>query len=120
MSPPAIVGAPSNVEAAVPAAMSSHLRRRHACHYSCSHALWGVCIIGAGGSVQRTRRGGQALPWLQQPHPLQVSIPLPKTSQIILDKVVVLDKGTASVNAPLQLHRKITISYRLLVTHTQQ
>jgi hypothetical protein len=53
-------------------------------------------------------------------HPLQVSILLPKTSQIILDKVVVLDKGTASVNAPPPLHRKITISSRLSVTHTQQ
>jgi hypothetical protein len=104
----------------VPAAMSSHLRRRHACHYSCSQPpLWGVCLIGAGGSVRRTRRGGQALLWLQQLHLLQVSILLPKTSQIILDKVVVLDKGTASVNAPPPLHRKIAISYRLSVTHTQ-
>ena len=48
----------------------------------------------------------------------RVSILLPKTSQIILDKVLVLDKGTASVNAPPPLHRKITISYRLSVTHT--
>src|SRR5437764_5338557 len=36
------------------------------------------------------------------------SILLPKTSQIILDNVVLLDKGSASVNAPLPLHRKIT------------
>ena len=50
-------------------------------------------------------------------HP-RVSILLPKTSQIILDKVLVLDKGTASVNAPPPLHRKITTSYRLSVTHT--
>jgi hypothetical protein len=48
----------------------------------------------------------------------RVSTLLPKTSQIILDKVVVLDKGTATVNAPPPLHRKITTSYRLSVTHT--
>jgi len=116
-----MVGAPSNVQATVPAAMSSHLRKRHACHYSCSHAPVGRLHHWSRrlGTVRRTRRGGQALPWLQQPHPLQVSILLPKTSQIILDKVVVLDKGTASVNAPPPLHGKITISYRLSVTYTQ-
>jgi hypothetical protein len=57
---------------------------------------------------------------LRPPPPtIPLSILLAKTSQIILDKVVVLDKGSASVNAPLPLHRKITISYRLSVTHTQ-
>jgi len=49
----------------------------------------------------------------------RVSILLPTTLQIILDKLVVLDQGTASVNAPPPLHRKITISYRLSVTHIQ-
>ena len=87
--------------------------------------LWGVCIIGAGGSVRRPAAasklcGGYSNCILQfaKLHPLQVSILLPRTSQIILDKVVVLDKGTASVNAPPPLHRKITISSRLSVTHT--
>ena len=50
---------------------------------------------------------------------IRVSILLPKTSQIILDNVVVLDKGSAGVNAPLPLHGKITISYSVSVTHTQ-
>ena len=38
--------------------------------------------------------------------------PVTKTSQIILDKVLVLDKESASVNAPLPLHGKnVTIRY---------
>jgi len=45
------------------------------------------------------------------------SILLPKTSQIILDNVVLLDKGERErVNTPLPLHRKITsaIDYQSL------
>jgi len=42
---------------------------------------------------------------------IRVSILLPKTSQIILDNVVVLDKEAAGVNAGLPLHREITIRY---------
>jgi hypothetical protein len=40
----------------------------------------------------------------------------PNTRRKILDKVVVLDKGSASVNAPPPLHRKITsaIDYQSL------
>ena len=44
------------------------------------------------------------------------SILLPKTSQIILDNVVLLDKGSASVNAPLPLDRKITSA--MTVSHS--
>ena len=104
----------------MPAAMSSHLRRRHACHYSCSHVPVGrlhhwmrAAPYGAPAAA------GKLCPGYSSRIP-RVSILLPKTLQIILDKVVVLDKGTASVNAPPTLHRKITISYRLSVTHTQQ
>ena len=58
---------------------------------------------------------------LQPPPPtIPLSILLPNTSQIILDKVFVLDKGTASVNAPPPLHGKIvTISYYAISHSTQ-
>jgi hypothetical protein len=46
-----------------------------------------------------------------------VSILLPKTSQIILDNVIVLDKETAGVNAPLPLHGEITIRV-LSISHS--
>jgi len=42
---------------------------------------------------------------------IPVSILLPKTSQIILDNVVVLDKKSAGVNALLRLHGEIIIRY---------
>jgi hypothetical protein len=73
---------------------------------------------GFANALRTTRSTCVAAADRLESHPASFN-PVTKDLQIILDKLVVLDKGTASVNAPPPLHRKITISYRLSVTHIQ-
>jgi hypothetical protein len=71
-----------------------------------------ACVAGGHPACRVTTRRDARLP-----HSQDGCAPVsPKTSQIILDKVVVLDKDGARFNAPLA--SKITVNYPLSATYT--